>query len=85
MMKNLLSSLAVASLLSNVTPNLYAQGYPNQTINLVIPLAPGDAGDVAGRAMAEELSRFLKTPVVTVNKPGGGLTIGTDSVVRKPA
>jgi tripartite-type tricarboxylate transporter receptor subunit TctC len=81
MMKILMSSLTVALLLSSAT-HLCAQSYPNQAINLVIPLAPGDAGDVAGRAMADELSKLLKVPVATVNKPGGGLTIGTDAVVK---
>jgi tripartite-type tricarboxylate transporter receptor subunit TctC len=81
MMKSLLSASAVALLLSSVN-HLWAQSYPNQPINLVIPLAPGDAGDVAGRAMAEELSKLLKISVATLNKPGGGLTIGTDAVVK---
>jgi tripartite-type tricarboxylate transporter receptor subunit TctC len=81
MMKNLVSALAVALFLSSAT-HLCAQSYPNQPINLVIPLAPGDAGDVAGRAMADELSKLLKVPVAILNKPGGGLTIGTDAVVK---
>ena len=81
MMKSLLSLLVVALLLSSA-PHLCAQSYPNQAISLVIPLAPGDAGDVAGRTMAEELSKLLKVPVATLNKPGGGLTIGTDAVAK---
>jgi len=80
-MKSFCSILTVTALLLSV-PYLSAQSYPNQPVNLVIPLAPGDAGDVAGRTMAEELSKLLKAPVITVNKPGGGLTIGTDSVVK---
>src|SRR5215468_6371136 len=80
-MKSLLSAFVVATLLW-ISPQIYAQSYPNQPINLVIPLAPGDAGDVAGRAMAEELSKLLKVSVPTLNKPGGGLTIGTDAVVK---
>jgi tripartite-type tricarboxylate transporter receptor subunit TctC len=81
MLKNLLSGLGVSLLLSSAS-QLSAQSYPNQPISLVIPLAPGDAGDVAGRAMAEELSKLLKVSVATLNKPGGGLTIGTDAVVK---
>src|SRR4030095_4621398 len=81
MMKSLPSLLVVALLLSSA-PHLSAQSYPNQALSLVIPLAPGDAGDVAGRAMAEELSKLLKVSVATLNKPGGGLTIGTDAVVK---
>jgi tripartite-type tricarboxylate transporter receptor subunit TctC len=81
MIKSLLGALIIASILSSVN-HLCAQSYPNQPISLVIPLAPGDAGDVAGRAMADELSRLLKVSVATLNKPGGGLTIGTDAVVK---
>src|SRR5262249_61032482 len=82
MMKGLLSSLTAASLLSIAVPQLGAEGYPNQAINLVIPLAAGDAADIACRAMSEELSKMLKVPVIVVNKPGAGGTLGTDSVVK---
>jgi tripartite-type tricarboxylate transporter receptor subunit TctC len=75
------SMLAVALLLSSI-PHLCAQSYPNQAINVVIPLAPGDAADIACRAMAEELSKLLKVPVIVVNKPGAGGTLGTDSAVK---
>ena len=61
-----------------------AQGYPTQPINLVIPLAPGDATDVAGRAIGDELAKLLKVPVVPVNRPGAGGTIGTESTVKAP-
>ena len=64
--------------------NLVAQGYPKQPITLIIPLAPGDATDVAGRTIGDGLSKLLKVPVVAVNKPGAGGTIGTDSVVKAP-
>jgi len=80
-MRVLLSLLMIASLLVNAT-DLHSQSYPNQAINLVIPLAPGDAADVASRTMGEELSKLLKVAIVAVNRPGGGMTIGTDSVVK---
>ena len=32
--------------------------------------------------MAEELAKILKVPVVPVNRPGAGMVIGTDSVVK---
>jgi tripartite-type tricarboxylate transporter receptor subunit TctC len=80
-MKSLLITLIVAALPSFPT-HLDAEGYPNQAINVVIPLAPGDAADIACRAMAEELSKLLKVPVIVVNKPGAGGTLGTDSVVK---
>jgi tripartite-type tricarboxylate transporter receptor subunit TctC len=82
MMKGLLSSLTAVSLLATATPHLGAQAYPNQAISVVIPLAAGDAADIACRAMAEELSKLLKVPIIVVNKPGAGGTLGTDSVVK---
>jgi tripartite-type tricarboxylate transporter receptor subunit TctC len=58
------------------------QDYPRNAINLVIPLAPGDAADIAARAMAEELTRALKVPIVPVNRPGAGGVLGAESVVK---
>src|SRR5918996_2098103 len=81
-MKNLLSSLVVITLMAIAITPLRAEGYPNQAINLVIPLAAGDAADIACRAMGEELSKLLKAPVIVINRPGAGGTLGTDSVVK---
>jgi tripartite-type tricarboxylate transporter receptor subunit TctC len=81
-MRSLLSLLAGALTLLGAVLPLAAQSYPSGAITLVIPLAPGDGTDVAGRAMAEELAKRLKVPIVPVNRPGAGMTIGTDSVVK---
>ena len=59
-----------------------AEDYPKGPINLVIPLAPGDATDTSGRGIAEELARELKVPVVPINRPGGGGSVGTEIVVK---
>src|SRR5262249_40482038 len=59
-----------------------AQPYPSGPISLIIPLAAGDATDLAARAVADELSRELKTPVVPVNRPGAGSALGTDLAVK---
>ena len=81
MIRRFLSMLTFVMLLA-VPANLPAQGYPRRAINLVIPLAPGDATDVAGRIVGEELSKLLKVAVVPVNRPGVGGTLGTDSAVK---
>src|SRR6266704_4661238 len=59
-----------------------AQDYPKGPINLVIPLAPGDATDTSARAIADALSRELKVAVVPVNRPGAGGALGTGQVVK---
>lgn len=80
MRTRILGALALAA----VTALAQAQGYPKGPITLVIPLAPGDATDIAARAMGDELAKLLKVPVVPVNKPGAGAALGTDSVVKAP-
>jgi tripartite-type tricarboxylate transporter receptor subunit TctC len=61
---------------------LQAQTYPEQPIQMIITLAPGDTVDLAGRAIGAEMKKILKTPVIILNKPGGGGTIGAEAVVR---
>src|SRR5512139_2450840 len=73
--------LTVLALLLQV-PLLRAETYPTHTIQVVIPGAPGDAVDLAGRVAIEELEKILKVPVVVVNKPGGGASVGTDFVAK---
>ena len=58
--------------------------YPTGPINLVIPLAAGDATDTSARAIIEELSRELKVAIVPVNRPGAAGALGTDLVVKAP-
>jgi tripartite-type tricarboxylate transporter receptor subunit TctC len=80
MIKNLCAAFAALALSSAVQ----AQNYPAGPISLVIPLAAGDATDTAARAIAEELARELKVPIVPVNRPGAGGALGTDVVVKAP-
>jgi tripartite-type tricarboxylate transporter receptor subunit TctC len=61
---------------------LHAQPYPSHPIQLVIPGAAGDAGDIAARLLQEELTKILKTPIIAVNKPGGAAAVGTDFVAK---
>jgi tripartite-type tricarboxylate transporter receptor subunit TctC len=80
MIRNLI--LACIALL--VPLRVAAQSYPTGPINLVIPLAAGDATDTAARAIVEELARELKVAVVPVNRPGAAGALGTDVVVKAP-
>jgi tripartite-type tricarboxylate transporter receptor subunit TctC len=68
-------------LLSGIPP-VQAQPYPSHSIQVVIPGAPGDALDLAGRIVIEEMEKILKVPMVVVNKPGGGASVGTDFAAK---
>ncbi|MEO6407808.1 MAG: tripartite tricarboxylate transporter substrate binding protein [Burkholderiaceae bacterium] len=59
-----------------------AQAFPNGPINIVVPLAPGDAADISVRLLGEEMAKSLSTPVVVTNRPGAGGALGTNTVVQ---
>jgi tripartite-type tricarboxylate transporter receptor subunit TctC len=73
---------AIAFSVLGGSSQLFGQAYPDRAINLVIPMAPGDGVDVAGRLMADELAKLLKVPVIVLNKPGAAGGVGTDFVAK---
>jgi len=62
-----------------------AQDYPTRPLRLIIPLGAGGGGDVFTRALADELSKALRQPVVVENRPGGALNIGTRACAEAAA
>ena len=76
------ASLALLISLAAFPALAQAPSYPGQPIQMVIPMAPGDTVDLTGRAIATEMAKILNTPVVPVNKAGGGGAIGADSVAK---
>lgn len=53
-----------------------AQGFPSQPITMIVPWPPGGGSDIAMRLVADAASKRMGVPVVVVNKPGAGGTIG---------
>ncbi|MBI0534445.1 tripartite tricarboxylate transporter substrate binding protein [Roseomonas sp. KE2513] len=58
--------------------------YPNRTVRMVIPFAPGGGVDAVGRVVAQRLSERLSVQVVVENRAGGSGTIGGQSVGSSP-
>ena len=84
-MKHSITILSVFFVLNGLcigAQTLQAQPYPSHPIQLVIPAAPGDGGDIAARVLMEELTKILKAPIVAINKPGAAASIGTDFVAK---
>jgi tripartite-type tricarboxylate transporter receptor subunit TctC len=54
--------------------------YPNRSIRLVVPFAPGGGVDVFARVLAEKLKEQKRTTVVVENRPGANGSIGGSAV-----
>lgn len=50
--------------------------YPKQAIRLIVPYSAGGVTDLAGRALAEQMSKRLGQSVVVENKTGANGTMG---------
>jgi tripartite-type tricarboxylate transporter receptor subunit TctC len=53
-----------------------AEKYPAKPITVIIPAEPGSDGDILMRPVIQKASEIIGKPMVVVNKPGGGNTIG---------
>ena len=62
--------------------NAKAQAFPNRTITLVIPFAPGGSTSIVGRVIADRMSQLLGESIVVDNRPGAGGTVGTKLVAK---
>ncbi len=56
--------------------------FPSKPVTLVVPWSAGGGHDLIARALQPLLEKFLGVPVMVVNKPGGGATIGFGEVMR---
>jgi tripartite-type tricarboxylate transporter receptor subunit TctC len=72
-------ALGVVSMCPSI---LFAQGWPNKPIRLIVPSATGGPADTLGRIVALNLAERLGQPVVTENRPGAGGNIGIEVVAK---
>lgn len=63
-------------------PAAAQQPYPSRPIEIVVPFNPAGAISITFRLLAPSLSKRLGQPVVVVNKPGGGATLGMYQVAQ---
>jgi tripartite-type tricarboxylate transporter receptor subunit TctC len=63
----------------------WSQTFPERSLRLIVPLAPGGGNDAAARVVAAGLSKRFGQQVVVDNRPGGGSVIATQVVLGLPA
>ena len=59
-----------------------AQAYPNKTIKLQVPFAPGGTTDIVARVISEPLGKALGQNVLIENKAGGGGVVGANETAK---
>jgi len=74
---------AAAAMLVVIT-GANAQAYPNRTIRLIVPFAPGGLNDTAARLLQPYLEKALGQPVIVDNRPAASGIVGTDAVAKAP-
>lgn len=73
----------VAGLLALSALRVHAQqAYPQHPINLVVPFSPSGPVDITGRTIGAALGKSLGQPIVVMNKPGAGGSIGAAELSR---
>jgi tripartite-type tricarboxylate transporter receptor subunit TctC len=79
--------LAGAAAMSGATlfgPRALAQAYPQRSVRLIVPYAPGGGTDVFSRLLTAQIEREFGQSFVIDNRGGGASVIGTQAVATAP-
>ena len=84
--RNAVIAFACAALMPAIAPlAAHAQAFPSQPIQLIVPWPAGGGSDTAMRMTADAATKRMGVPVVIVNKPGAGGTVGIrEAMSSKP-
>ena len=74
--------LPIVSTLPFPSPLVAQASWPNRTVTMVVPLAPGGQADLAARPVAAALEKILGRPVIVENRTGAGGSLGNASVAK---
>jgi len=73
-----LVGLAFILLFANGGPS--QEVYPSRPVTFIVPFPPGGSTDLGYRLLTKEAEKHLGQPIVVVNKPGGGGTVGVSAI-----
>ncbi len=82
-MKRLTTILLAAVCLALGAAGASAQDkYPNRTVKVIVPYAPGGATDITARIVGDQLQKITGQPFVIINKPGAFGLLAIDEMVK---
>ncbi len=61
--------LAISLVVTGAWPSWAQSRYPEKTIQLIAPYAPGGAADIFSRLLASELEKRVGQSVIVINRP----------------
>ena len=76
----ILVSLAVMAVSIFVQPPM-AGAYPTKPIEVIVPFTAGGTNDLLTRLVGEISKKYLGQPLVVINKPGAGGSLGVADVI----
>jgi tripartite-type tricarboxylate transporter receptor subunit TctC len=59
-----------------------AETFPNKTMRIIVPYAPGGSIDLTARVIAKNLQVRIGQSVIVENKPGANAEVGIDELMR---
>jgi tripartite-type tricarboxylate transporter receptor subunit TctC len=74
--------VAVVMAVCTVACPTFAQSYPDRTVRVIVPTAPGGSIDTTARVVGAKLTEFWGKPVVIENRPGAGMIIGAEAAAK---
>lgn len=77
-----LLSACVAATAMLAGPAIGQETYPDKTVSLVVPFAPGGSTDLFGRLIAQHYFKDADATTIVENVPGAGGNIGANKVAK---
>ena len=77
-------AILALSLACITAPCMAAVAWPEKSVRLLVPWAPGGSTDVVARIISLELTKRLKQTVLVDNRPGAGSILGMHLAAASP-
>lgn len=74
--------LMAAVPIASIPTDVFAQGYPEKPVRLVVGFTPGGAADNSARIVSRRMGEAMRTSFLIDNRPGAGGNVAAEIVAR---